>query len=166
MGGDVSSPSCYVGTATTMGQTEDFYVSVKKYNGNDGTGVVDLKGSGARDVECNDKTFTKSGQDITVDWGDCLSSSIKHVDIKYCSDSQTADIQVQAVSYGLTVAVDASLRKVPCHGNPFRRAPQISGSEIAVGTVAVCAVLGSIVTAFCVIRYRQRREIAERFILG
>jgi len=101
---------CYEGTAGALGVTETVKVSVKF--GEAGQGMMDLSGSGIQSISCKGKSFTKSGQDLTVDLSDCLPSKVTISSLKYCSDSDA--IRVTVKDSTVPIPISASLSQVSC----------------------------------------------------
>merc|ERR1712032_230775 len=101
---------CYEGKAGAFGLTEDVTVNVKTFAG--GKGTMDLSGSGIEKFTCSDHSFTKTGQEISVDVTDCVPSAITVSDVKYCSDSDQIKVTVKDKSVPLPIS--ALLSKVPC----------------------------------------------------
>merc|ERR1711966_178847 len=105
-----AEPSCYEGKAGALGLTEDVKVDVKSYAG--GKGTMSLSGSGIETFTCGDHSFTKSGQEISVDLSDCVPSGIAVSDVKYCSDSD--QIKVTVKDKDVPVPISALLSKTSC----------------------------------------------------
>merc|ERR1719262_1046405 len=82
---DPSSGTCYEGTAGALGVKETVKVNLKSYSS--GAGSLDLTGTGILGFTCADHSFSKSGQDVSVDLSDCLPSGVTVPEVKYCSDS-------------------------------------------------------------------------------
>merc|ERR1712012_1014524 len=61
-----SVPFCYSGAA--LGETVD--VKVDSFTNEAGT--IDITGSGLESISCLGKSFSKSGQDLSVDLSDCV----------------------------------------------------------------------------------------------
>lgn len=90
----VSGPTCYLGQGGALGLTETVTITVNSFSG--GAGTVDILGDGALPFSCLARTFTKSGQELTLsDTSDCLPSRLKLSDAKYCSDSDTLTVTVK-----------------------------------------------------------------------
>jgi len=105
-----SASTCYEGKAGALGLTEDVKVNVKSFAG--GKGSMDLSGSGIEAFTCKDHSFTKSGQEISVDVSDCVPSAITVSDVKYCSDSN--QIKVTVKDKAVPLPISAMLSKVAC----------------------------------------------------
>merc|ERR1711879_1137018 len=106
MGGDV----CYRGKGGALGLTETVTVTLKEYSS--GAGSLDF-GDGIEAFTCTAKSFTKSGQDITLsDSSDCLPSGIVVSGVKYCSDSDTIKITVKDTAVPLPIS--AIMSKIDC----------------------------------------------------
>jgi len=108
-----ASPACYEGKAGALGLTEDVKVDVKGYAS--GKGTMDLTGSGIEAFTCKDHSFTKSGQEISVDVSDCVPSAITVSDVKYCSDSDQVKVTVK--DKAVPIPISAILSKVACASN-------------------------------------------------
>merc|ERR1712032_156544 len=107
----ITERTCYRGSAGALGLTETVTVSLKSYA--DGKGTLDYSGDGIEAFTCNDKTLTKSGQDITFsDSSDCLPSGIEVTAVKYCSDSDT--IKVTVKDKVVPLPISAILSKIDC----------------------------------------------------
>merc|ERR1719443_2654101 len=107
---DPPGDECYEGKAGALGLTEDVKVSVKSYAG--GKGSMSLSGSGIESFTCKDHSFTKSGQEISVDVSDCVPSGITVSDVKYCSDSN--QIKVTVKDKAVPIPISALLSKTSC----------------------------------------------------
>merc|ERR1712039_192847 len=107
----ITGPTCYQGKGGALGLTETVTVKVKTFA--DGKGTLDFSGSGIESFTCNDRTLTKSGQDIVFsDSSDCLPKGIVVSAVKYCSDSDTLKITVKDETVPLPVTAVAS--KIAC----------------------------------------------------
>jgi len=106
----VSGPQCYHGKGGALGLTEDVDVKIDDFTG--GAGHIEVVGAGIEGFTCNNKDFTKSGQDITTDLTDCQPSGISIPAIKYCSDQDTVKVTVKADAVPLPVS--ATLKRVDC----------------------------------------------------
>merc|ERR1719281_2174411 len=73
---------------------------------------MDLSGSGIESFTCRDHSFTKSGQEISVDVSDCLPHAITVSDVKYCSDSDQVKVTVKDKTVPLPIS--AMLSKTTC----------------------------------------------------
>lgn len=104
----VTAPTCYQGDKKIpiVGQ-ENIMVKLESFAS--GKGVMDLTGSGLLGINCQKKTFSKSGQDITVDLSDCIEKEVTIGEIQYCSDQDSIAVSVKD---GITV--HATLAKVAC----------------------------------------------------
>jgi hypothetical protein len=107
---DPPSAECYEGKAGALGVTETVKVSVKAYSS--GKGTMDLTGSGIQSITCTGKSFTKTGQDLTVDLSDCLPDKVTVSSVKYCSDSDSIRVTVKDSS--VPIPISTTLSKVPC----------------------------------------------------
>merc|ERR1711959_129362 len=107
---DPPGDECYEGKAGALGLTEDVKVSVKSYAG--GKGTMDLSGSGIESFTCKDHSFTKSGQEISIDVSDCVPHAITVSDVKYCSDSDQIKVTVKDKTVPLPIS--AILSKTTC----------------------------------------------------
>merc|ERR1711972_224737 len=110
---DPAGGVCYEGKAGALGLTEDVKVNVKAFAS--GKGTMDLSGSGIEKFTCSDHSFTKAGQEISVDVTDCVPSAITVSDVKYCSDSDQIKVTVKDKSVPLPIS--AILSKVTCAAN-------------------------------------------------
>merc|ERR1712151_1140462 len=71
----VTGPTCYRGKGGALGLTETVTVTLKQYSS--GAGSLDFSGDGIEAFTCSGKSFTKSGQDITLEVSsDCLPDKI------------------------------------------------------------------------------------------
>jgi hypothetical protein len=112
--GDIpASSGCYEGKAGALGLTEDIKVDVKSYASGEGT--IDLTGSGIEGFTCKEHSFTKSGQQISVDVSDCVPKAIAVSDVKYCSDSDQVKVTVKDKT--VPFPISAILSKVACVSN-------------------------------------------------
>jgi len=84
-------PLCYEGSAGALGLKEDVKVKISSFAS--GKGTMDLSGSGIETISCTGKSFTKSGQAITVAVGDC-DPDIQLKSVLYCSDTDTISASV------------------------------------------------------------------------
>lgn len=107
---DPPGAECYEGKAGALGVTETVKVSVKSYSA--GKGTLDLAGTGIQSITCTGKSFTKSGQDLSVDLSDCLPSKVTISSVKYCSDSDAIRVTVKDSS--VPIPISATLSKIPC----------------------------------------------------
>jgi len=107
---DPPSAECYQGKAGALGVTENVKVDVKSYSV--GKGTLDLSGTGIQPITCTGKTFTKSGQDLSIDLSGCLPSKVTISSVKYCSDSDAIRVTVKDSS--VPIPISATLSKVPC----------------------------------------------------
>jgi len=81
------SAGCYEGSAGPWFAKETIKVNVRKYA--NGVGVMELKGSGIMGFTCGGHSFTKSGQLVSVNLGDCLPNGVSVPSVNYCSDADT-----------------------------------------------------------------------------
>jgi legumain len=108
--GDPVAATCYEGSAGALGVKETVKVNLKKYT--TGAGSMDLVGTGIKGFTCSDHSFTKSGQDVSVDLGDCLPTGVTVPKLKYCSDSDTIAVTVKDSAVPLPIST--TLKKVAC----------------------------------------------------
>merc|ERR1712072_366475 len=101
---------CYEGTAGTFFAKETVKVSIQKFA--DGVGSMDLTGSGILGLTCSERSFTKSGQAVSVDLSDCLPTGVSVPHVNYCSDSDTLGVTVKVDALGMSLP--ATLKKVSC----------------------------------------------------
>merc|ERR1711924_499826 len=111
--GDPSGPACYEGSAGALGLTETVKVNLLEVNA--GAGKLEFSGSGIEGFTCSDKTYTKSGSDVTLsDLSDCLPDHVEVTKIQYCSDDDTMKVTVKDDQVPLPVS--ATLKSVACAG--------------------------------------------------
>jgi len=101
---------CYEGTAGPWFASETIKVNVQKFA--NGVGAMDLKGSGIMGFACGAHSFTKSGQSVTVDLGDCLPNGVSVPNVDYCSNDDTVHVNVKVDALGMTLP--AALKRVSC----------------------------------------------------
>jgi hypothetical protein len=89
---------------------ETVKVNLKEYAS--GAGSLDLAGTGIMGFTCADHSFTKSGQDVTVDLSDCLPSGVTVPKVQYCSESDTIAVTVK--DKAVPIPITATLKKVSC----------------------------------------------------
>lgn len=108
---------------------------MKSYAG--GKGTMDLSGSGIESFTCKDHSFTKSGQEISVDVSDCVPHAITVSDVKYCSDSDQIKVTVKDKTVPLPIS--AMLSKTTCaksldselaSESPAQELPSIASSPV------------------------------------
>jgi hypothetical protein len=121
---DPSVGNCYEGKAGALGKTESVKVDIKAFAA--GRGTMDLSGSGIEAFTCSDHSFTKSGQEISVDVTDCVPSAITVSDVKYCSDSD--QIKVTVKDKAIPLPVSALLSKASCSAPDEAQFSTCSGS--------------------------------------
>merc|ERR1719359_44070 len=121
---DPPGDECYEGKAGALGLTEDVKVSVKSFAG--GKGTMSLSGSGIESFTCKDHSFTKSGQEISVDVSDCVPSGIAVSDVQYCSDSD--QIKVTVKDKAVPLPISALLSKTSCTQSVSSNMGTCSGS--------------------------------------
>merc|ERR1712093_514176 len=110
---DPAGPACYEGSAGALGLTETVKVNLKEVSA--GAGTIDFTGSGIEGFTCSDKTYTKSGSDVTLsDLSDCLPDHVEVSKVQYCSDDDTMKVTVKDDQVPLPVT--ATLKNVPCAG--------------------------------------------------
>jgi archaellum component FlaF (FlaF/FlaG flagellin family) len=110
---DPAGPACYEGSAGALGLTETVKVNLKEVSA--GAGKIDFSGSGIEGFTCTDKTFTKSGSDVSLsDLSDCLPDHVEVTKVQYCSDDDTMKVTVKDDQVPLPVS--ATLKNVPCAG--------------------------------------------------
>jgi legumain len=107
---DPVAPACYTATAGALGVTETVSVSLTQYSA--GAGQMDFVGTGVESITCKSKSFTKSGQDITVDVTDCVPSGVTVNSVKYCSDTDTIAVSVKVSG----IPISTVGKKVACTG--------------------------------------------------
>merc|ERR1719158_1004120 len=73
---------------------------------------MSLSGTGIESLTCGDHSFTKAGQEISVDVSDCVPSGIEVSDVKYCSDSD--QIKVTVKDKAVPLPISALLSKTTC----------------------------------------------------
>jgi len=98
---------------------------------------MDLSGSGIESFTCKDHSFTKSGQEISVDVSDCVPHAITVSDVKYCSDSDQIKVTVKDKTVPLPIS--AMLSKTTCaksldselaSESPTQELPPIASSPV------------------------------------
>jgi archaellum component FlaF (FlaF/FlaG flagellin family) len=110
---DPAGPACYEGSAGALGLTETVKVNLQEVSA--GAGKLEFTGSGIEGFTCSDKTFTKSGSDVSLsDLSDCLPDHVEVTKVQYCSDDDTMKVTVKDDTVPLPVS--ASLKNVPCAG--------------------------------------------------
>jgi len=110
---DPAGAGCYEGKAGALGLKEDVKVELKAFAG--GKGTIDLNGGGIVPFTCADHSFTKSGQEISVNVSDCVPAGITISDVKYCSDSDQIKVTVKDKS--VPIPISALLSKIACSSN-------------------------------------------------
>jgi len=98
-----SVPFCYSGS--DLGETVD--VKVDSFASEAGT--IDVTGSGLESISCLGKSFTKSGQDLTVDLSDCVND-VQISSLQYCSDQD----EIHATVVKSFVRVEVPLVRSSC----------------------------------------------------
>merc|ERR1712107_705750 len=74
--------------------TETVKVNLKEVGS--GAGKLDFTGSGIEGFTCSDKTYTKSGTELTLsDASDCLPSNVEVTRVLYCSDNDQVQVTVK-----------------------------------------------------------------------
>jgi C1A family cysteine protease len=106
----VTEPQCYEAKAGALGLTETVRVTVKDFAS--GAGHIDVVGSGVEEINCTGKDFTKSGQSISTDLGDCVPSTASISEIDYCSDQDALKVKVKVSGVPLPITTTAS--RVDC----------------------------------------------------
>lgn len=110
---DPAGPACYEGSAGALGLTETVKVNLLEVG--EGEGKLEFTGSGIEGFTCSDKTYTKSGSDVTLsDLSDCLPDHVEVTKTQYCSDDDTMKVTVKDDTVPLPVT--ATLKNVPCSG--------------------------------------------------
>jgi archaellum component FlaF (FlaF/FlaG flagellin family) len=110
---DPSGPSCYEGSAGALGLTETVKVNLLEVN--PGAGKLEFSGSGIEGFTCSDKTYTKSGSDVSLsDLSDCLPDHVEVTKTQYCSDDDTMKVTVKDDT--VPIPITATLKNVPCAG--------------------------------------------------
>jgi len=108
---DPSGPGCYEGSAGALGLTETVKVNLKEVDS--GAGKLDFSGSGIEGFTCSDKTYTKSGTELTLsDASDCLPANVEVTRVLYCSDND--QVQVTVKDSVVPLPITAKLNKVAC----------------------------------------------------
>lgn len=113
-----SFPMCYEGSAGAFGITEDVKVKLLGYA--NGKGTMNLIGSGIKGINCQGRSFTKSGQTISPDLHNCLPGIITINSVKYCSNDDTVRVTVQ--DSAIPIPISSTLKKMTCS----------SGAEVVV----------------------------------
>jgi archaellum component FlaF (FlaF/FlaG flagellin family) len=130
---DPAGPACYEGSAGALGLTETVKVNILEVN--DGAGKLEFSGSGIEGFTCSDKTYTKSGSDVTLsDLSDCLPAHVEVTKTQYCSDDDTMKVTVKDDTVPLPVT--ATLKNVPCAGRDVFAT--CTGAEDPVISGSVC----------------------------
>merc|ERR1712243_172364 len=70
-----------MGTGSKLGET----LNLKVNSFDSEAGSFDLTGSGLESISCLGKSFSKSGQDLSVDLSDCVND-VQINSLQYCSD--------------------------------------------------------------------------------
>jgi len=110
---DPAGLGCYEGSAGALGLTETVKLNLLEVNA--GSGKLEFTGSGIEGFTCSEKTYTKSGTDITLsDLTDCLPAHVTVSKAQYCSDSDSMKVTVKDDQIPLPVT--ATLTKVACAG--------------------------------------------------
>jgi len=130
---DPAGPACYEGSAGALGLTETVKLNLLEVSA--GAGKLEFTGSGIEGFTCSDKTYTKSGSDISLsDLSDCLPAHVEVSKTQYCSDDDTVRVTVKDDSVPLPVT--AKLKNVPCSGNDVFAS--CTGDADPVITTATC----------------------------
>jgi len=130
---DPAGPACYEGKGGALGLTETVKVNLKEVGV--GQGSLEFSGSGIEGFTCSDKTYTKSGTELTLsDCSDCLPDHIAVSKVQYCSDDDTVKVTVKDDTIPLPVT--ATLKKVACAG--FDEFASCTGSDDPVVTGEMC----------------------------
>merc|ERR1712048_1273826 len=104
-----AGPGCYEGSAGALGLTETGQVNLKEVGA--GQGSIEFSGTGIEGFTCTDKTYTKSGTDLTLsDCSDCLPDHIEVSKVQYCSDDDTVKVTVKDDTIPLPVT--ATLKRL------------------------------------------------------
>jgi len=106
----VTEAMCYHGSAGALGLKENVDVKITDYA--TGNGHINVAGDGIEAFTCDQKPFTKSGQDIATDLSDCAPSGITIPTIKYCSDQDTVKVTVKDTAVPLPISTQ--LKRVSC----------------------------------------------------
>jgi len=110
---DPAGPACYEGSAGALGLTETVKAQLLEVGA--GQGKLEFTGSGIEGFTCTDKSYTKSGSDVTLsDLSDCLPDHVLVTKVQYCSDDDTMKVTVKDDQVPLPVT--ATLKNVPCAG--------------------------------------------------
>lgn len=108
---DPAGPACYEGSAGALGLTETVKVQLLEVGA--GQGKLEFTGSGIEGFTCADKTYTKSGTDLTLsDISDCLPDHVEVTKVKYCSDND--QVQVTVKDDTIPLPITAKLNKIAC----------------------------------------------------
>jgi len=108
----ITQDVCYAGSAGALGLKENVKVRIHSFVA--GTVGLDITGDGITGFQCLSKTGKKSGQDVTVDFGNdgCLPSGIVVSSVKYCSDDDSISVTVKDTAVPLPIS--AKLTKASC----------------------------------------------------
>jgi len=111
----VSAPRCYSGSKTLFGVGESVQVTLDDFDTSSNKGVFHLAGSGVAGFTCSSRQFTKAGQSISADLGDCLPNKVVVESIDYCSDQDAILVSVndENIPWGMG-KVTVSLAHVAC----------------------------------------------------
>lgn len=108
-----TQPGCYVGGKKVFGEGETVAITMLDFDSASQTGHVRISGDGVSNFACSSRQFSKDGQDIHVDFSDCLPSSVELDAIDYCSDQDQLSVKlnVKTIPWGygkFTVAATRS----------------------------------------------------------
>merc|ERR1711862_501237 len=131
---DQAGPACYEGSAGALGLTETVKVQLLEVGA--GEGKLAFTGSGIEGFTCSDKSYTKSGTDLTLsDISDCLPDHVEVTKVKYCSDND--QVQVTVKDDTVPLPITAKLNKIACASRDEVFA-SCTGSDDPVISEATC----------------------------
>merc|ERR1711862_75978 len=131
---DPAGPACYEGSAGALGLTETVKVQLLEVGA--GEGKLAFTGSGIEGFTCSDKSYTKSGTDLTLsDISDCLPDHVEVTKVKYCSDND--QVQVTVKDDTVPLPITAKLNKIACASRDEVFA-SCTGSDDPVISEATC----------------------------
>merc|ERR1712159_589323 len=103
-----------------------------------GQGVLDLTGVGKMAITCQQKSFSKNGQDISTDLSDCAHGVAQVKSIQYCSDQGTMAITLKKGWFTLS----STLAQTDCPSEALQLATtqaSCSGSDdVPAGDLPMC----------------------------
>lgn len=107
----VVAPQCYSGSKKLWGELESVELKIlRMQEGRKGT--LELTGSGLKRLDCEEHSFSKSGQDLSVDLRDCVPDETPIRSVKYCSDQDSILVTGTDASSGESVT--GELIRVDC----------------------------------------------------